>query len=99
MDDKKTKKTAGALDVRNIIGTLIGVYGVILVVLGIFSDSRAAKTGDVNANLYAGLGLLVVAAAFLIWARLRPLVVPEDVEAEMDEPPGQTNTPPGTPQH
>ena len=99
MDDKKVKTTAGALDVRNIIGALIGIYGVILVVLGIFSDSTAAKTGDVNANLYAGLGLLVVAAAFLIWARLRPLVVPEDVEAETNEPPGQTNTPPGTPQH
>jgi hypothetical protein len=99
MDDKKTKKTAGALDVRNIIGSLIGVYGVILVVLGIFSDSTAAKTGDVNANLYAGLGLLVGAAVFLVWARLRPLAVPEDIEAETDEPPGQTNTPPGQPQH
>jgi len=99
MDDKKTKKTAGALDVRNIIGTLIGVYGVILVVLGIFSGSTAPKAGDVNANLYAGLGLLVGAAVFLIWARVRPLVVSEDVEAETNEPPGQTNTPPGTPQH
>jgi hypothetical protein len=99
MDDKKTKKTAGALDVRNIIGALIGVYGVILVLLGIFSDSTAAKTGDVNANLYAGLGLLVGAAVFLTWARLRPLIVPEDVEAETNEPPDQTNTPPGQPQH
>jgi hypothetical protein len=99
MDDKKPKKTAGALDVRNIIGTLLGVYGVILVVLGIFSDSTAAKTGDVNANLYAGLGLVVGAAVFLVWARLRPIVVPEDVEAEMNRPPGQTDAPPGQPQH
>ncbi|HET7194146.1 MAG TPA: hypothetical protein VFI99_04075 [Nocardioides sp.] len=98
MDDKKTKKTAGALDVRNIIGMLIGIYGVILVVLGIFSDSTAAKQGDVNANLYAGLGLLVAAAAFLLWARVRPLVV-KDVEAEPDEPPAETHAPPGTPQH
>jgi LPXTG-motif cell wall-anchored protein len=85
--------------VRNIIGTLMAVYGAILVVLGIFSDSTAAKTGDVNANLYAGLGLLAVAAVFLIWARLRPIVVPQDVEADTDDSPGQTNTPPGTPQH
>jgi hypothetical protein len=99
MDDKKPKKTAGALDVRNIIGSLIGVYGVILVVLGIFSDSTAAKTGDVNANLWTGLGLVAGAAVFLIWARLRPIVVPEDVEAETDAPPGETNTPPGQPQH
>ena len=99
MDDKKAKKTAGALDVRNIIGTLMAVYGAILVVMGIFSDSTAPKAGDVNANLYAGLGLLAVAAVFLIWARLRPIVVPQDVEAETNEPPGQTNTPPGQPQH
>lgn len=98
MDDTKTKKTAGALDVRNIIGMLIGIYGVILVVLGIFSDSTAAKQGDVNANLYAGLGLLVAAAGFLIWARVRPLVV-KDVEAEADETPGEGHTPPGTPRH
>ena len=98
MDDKRTKKTAGALDVRNIIGMLIGIYGVILVVLGIFSDSTAAKQGDVNANLYAGLGLLVAAAGFLIWARLRPLVV-KDVETETDETTGEGHAPPGTPQH
>jgi hypothetical protein len=106
MDDMKPKKTAGALDVRNIIGTLMAVYGVILVAMGIFSDSTAAKSGDINSNLYAGLGLLAVAAAFLIWARLRPIVVPADVESEpnaptgeTNAPPGQTNTPPGQPQH
>jgi hypothetical protein len=99
MDDKKAKKTAGALDVRNIIGSLMAVYGAILVGMGIFSDSTAPKAGDVNANLYAGLGLLAVAAVFLIWARLRPIVVPQEVEPETNEPPGQMNTPPGQPQH
>jgi drug/metabolite transporter (DMT)-like permease len=89
MDDKKAKKTAGALDVRNIIGMLMAVYGVILVLLGIFSDSTAAKTGDVNANLYAGLGLLAIAAVFFGWARLRPIVVPQDVDAEPTSTPGE----------
>ena len=92
MDDKKVKKTAGALDVRNIIGMLMGVYGVILVVLGIFSDSTGPKSGDVNANLYTGLALLVAAAVFIGWARLRPLVVPQDVDADRDATP-----PPGDP--
>jgi hypothetical protein len=89
MDDKKAKKTAGALDVRNIIGTLMAVYGVILVAMGLFSDSTAKLTGDVNANLFAGLGLLAVAAVFLIWARLRPIVVPKDVEHDEPSSPGQ----------
>ena len=32
------KHTAGALDIRNIIGGLLGVYGVILVLMGLFGD-------------------------------------------------------------
>ena len=72
-----TKHTAGALDIRNIIGGLIGLYGVILTVMGIFGDKELDKTGGVNANLWAGLAMLVVGAVFLGWARLRPVVVPE----------------------
>ena len=71
------KHTAGALDIRNIIGALIGVYGVILVLMGLFGDKELDKTGGVNANLWAGLGMLVVGLGFLTWARLRPVVVPE----------------------
>ncbi|WP_028651461.1 hypothetical protein [Nocardioides halotolerans] len=74
------KHTAGALDIRNIIGGLLGVYGVILVLMGIFGDKEYDKTGDVNANLWAGLALVVVGAAFLIWARVKPIVVPEHVD-------------------
>ena len=37
----------------------IGVYGVILTVMGIFGDEERDKTGDVNANLWAGLVMLV----------------------------------------
>ena len=59
------KHTAGALDIRNIIGGLLGVYGVILVLMGLFGDKELDKTGDVNANLWAGLAMLVVAAVFI----------------------------------
>jgi drug/metabolite transporter (DMT)-like permease len=78
------KHTAGALDIRNIIGGLLGVYGVILVLMGIFGDKELEKTGDINANLWAGLALLVVAAVFLTWARLRPIVVPDHVDPPAD---------------
>ena len=54
--------------------------------MGIFGDPETEKTGGVNANLWAGLALLVVGAAFLLWARLRPVVVPEDVQAGADAP-------------
>ncbi|MXG89684.1 hypothetical protein [Nocardioides flavescens] len=71
--------TAGALDIRNIIGGLLGAYGLILTLMGLFGDKELDKTGDVNANLWAGIALLVVGAVFLVWARLRPVVVPEHV--------------------
>jgi len=83
------KKTAGALDIRNIIGGLIGTYGVILLLMGIFGDTESDKTGNVNANLWAGLAMAVFAAAFLLWAWLRPTVVPVDV------PKGDEGPPPG----
>ena len=83
------KHTAGALDIRNIIGGLLGTYGVILVLMGIFDDYDPKKTGDVNANLWAGLALIVFGLIMLSWARLRPVVVPEDFETEDDDrPPG-----------
>ena len=77
-----TKHGAGAFDVRNVIAALIGFYGIVLVLLGLFSDTAAdrERTGDVNANLWAGLAMLAFAVAFGLWSRLRPL----DVEAPQD---------------
>jgi hypothetical protein len=80
------KHTAGALDIRNIIGGLLGVYGVILLLMGIFGDKELDKTGDVNANLWAGLAMAAVGAGFLLWAWLRPIIVPEDVATKKDGP-------------
>ncbi len=91
-DDTTSTRThaAGVFDIRNIIGGLLGVYGVILVLMGLFGDKELDKTGDVNANLWAGLAMVVVAAVFLTWARLKPIVVPEHVEPADDggSPPG-----------
>lgn len=82
--ERTAKHTAGALDIRNIIGGLLSVYGVILVFMGIFGDKELEKTGNVNANLYAGIALLVVGVVFLTWARLKPIVVPEHVHDDTD---------------
>jgi hypothetical protein len=77
---------AGAFDIRNIIGALMGLYGIILALAGVFGDKALEKTGGVNANLWTGLALIVVAAVFIGWARLRPIVVPTDVERPDDDP-------------
>jgi hypothetical protein len=70
------RHTAGLLDIRNIIGGLLTTYGVILTLTGLIGDKDLDKTGDVNANLWAGLVLLVVGLGFIVWARMRPVVVP-----------------------
>ncbi|GIL35265.1 hypothetical protein [Phycicoccus sp. DTK01] len=80
------KHTAGAFDIRNVIGGLLAIYGVILTGMGIFADPETDKTGGPNANLWAGLALLVVGLGFVAWSRLRPVVVPEDVEPVTDDP-------------
>lgn len=77
---------AGAFDIRNIIGALMGVYGVILALAGVFGDQETEKTGGVNANLWTGLALIVVAVLFIGWARIRPILVPPDVDRPDDDP-------------
>ena len=79
------KHTAGAFDIRTIIAFLIGAYGVILTLLGLFraTEEELAKGDGLNINLWAGLGMLAVAIGFLVWVRLRPIVVPDDA----DQPP------------
>lgn len=76
------KKTAGAFDIRSIIGLLLTAYGVILTLMGLFADPDEDRTGGINANLWAGLALLVAGLGFLAWARLRPVVVPDQVEKD-----------------
>lgn len=77
---------AGLFDIRNIIGALLALYGVILTLAGLLGEHEPDKTGGVNANLWTGLALLVVGVFFIVWARLRPIVVPEDFDRPDDDP-------------
>jgi membrane-bound ClpP family serine protease len=76
------KRTVGVFDIRFIIGGLIALYGIILTLLGLFnaSDEELDRGDGLNINLWAGLGMLVIGLAFIIWARLRPVIVPDNVE-------------------
>ena len=74
MDAQRAAKAARLFDIRRLIGGLFLIYGVILVVLGVGeSDKSIAKSADINVNLYAGLGMLVVAVFFIAWGLMRPL--------------------------
>ncbi len=79
---------AGAYDVRNVIAALIGFYGVVLLLVALFGEDEPEKTGGVDANLWAGLAMLVFAAAFALWSRLRPVVVDPGAGVSGDAPRG-----------
>ncbi|SDB99694.1 hypothetical protein SAMN05660690_0112 [Geodermatophilus telluris] len=93
----RSEHAAGAFDVRNVIAALIGFYGVVLVLMGLFGNSpeEQERTGDVNANLWAGLAMLVFAAAFALWSRLRPIVVEAPPDRQDPEDDGSGRVAPG----
>lgn len=82
MAEPEVKKRAGLFDIRIVIAGLMGLYGVILVLLGLFNatDEELARGDGLNINLWGGIGMLVVSAAFIAWARLRPIVVPVETD-------------------
>jgi hypothetical protein len=70
----RAAQAANLFDLRRIIGAVFLVWGVVLTILGVTeSDAEIAKAADVNINLWAGLGMLVLSGLFLLWAFTRPL--------------------------
>jgi hypothetical protein len=66
-------------DLRIMIGGLFVVYGVLLTIYGIFtSDAEIQKSAGIHINLWLGLGMLVLGALFLLWARLSPVRHPAE---------------------
>lgn len=72
-----TQHAAGLFDIRTVIGSLLLIYGVILLAMGLFADPRLDLTGGVNANLWAGVALLTAGGVFAAWAKARPVIVDE----------------------
>ena len=84
------KHTAGAYDVRTVISGLIGLYGIVLTIMGLVgqnADDRA-KTGGWNANLWSGIVMIIIAVAFALWLTLRPVVV-DPVALEKEKKKGE----------
>ena len=61
-------------DIRLIIGGLFALYGVALFVAGLVDGSAAEeKASGIDINIWAGIGMALLGAFFLVWMRLRPL--------------------------
>lgn len=80
LPEDATVQTAGAFDIRNFIGVLLGIFGIVLTLAGAFgfTPDEAERTGGVDANLWTGIGLIVAAVAFLVWAKVRPIRIVAD---------------------
>lgn len=63
-------------DLRYLIGALMGIYGVVLIIVGLLdSQDEVDKAAGIRINLWMGLGMLALGLLFLLWARTRPLKV------------------------
>jgi uncharacterized membrane protein len=93
-DNKPTQSKAGLFDIRNIVGLLLTIYGVVLVIASFgTSDAQRAKADGVNANLWVGLVMAAVGLLLIVWAVTRPIVVDEEQlekdKREVDEAAGR----------
>ncbi|MDU0479332.1 hypothetical protein QVA66_08780 [Staphylococcus chromogenes] len=83
-DHATSQHIAGAFDIRNVIGALIGIYGIVLIICSYVLDPGLnPETGQLKSsadNLWSGVGMLVVGLGFMAWAKLRPIVVAETTE-------------------
>jgi hypothetical protein len=82
-----TKSAAARLfDIRVLIGGLFTLYGVMLIVAGLFtSDAQLKKASDININLWLGLGMLATGLLFLLWWRVNPLKIARPDEDDATE--------------
>lgn len=83
------KQSAGLFDIRNIIGSLVLIYGVVLVIVGLVNNSEEdlAPADGFNINLWAGLAMVLLGLFFIIWCYLRPVVV-QTTEVIVDDDTG-----------
>jgi hypothetical membrane protein len=74
--EEKHSASSNLFDLRYLIGGLMSIYGVVLILVGLFdSQAEIDKAAGIRINLWAGIGMLILGALFLLWARTRPLKV------------------------
>ncbi|QFQ01752.1 hypothetical protein CUROG_01760 [Corynebacterium urogenitale] len=72
---------AGAFDIRNVIGALMGIYGLVLLASYLVLDPGVSSGGDAKDatyNLWAGVAMVVVAAVFFAWSKFEPVKIDQE---------------------
>lgn len=62
---RRSRQTAGAFDIRNVIGALLAVFGVVLLLAYAFAGD--SDRGSASSNLWAGLVFLVAGLVFRLF--------------------------------
>ncbi|MDN5859681.1 MAG: hypothetical protein L0H84_13765 [Pseudonocardia sp.] len=72
--DEVPSAASALFDLRTVIAILFGSYGVLLVIIAIVDTPQEEldKSAGIHMNLWTGIAMLVVAALFFAWMRLRP---------------------------
>ena|SRR5436190_139292 len=79
-EELRSARVANRFDIRRLIGGVFLIYGVVLLLLGIFGSHHVKnKAVGINIDLWTGIGMLLFAALMIGWALLRP-VEPEPPE-------------------
>jgi hypothetical protein len=82
LSEQEVERATNLLDIRRIIGTLLGIYGVLLLGAGLFGSSADKnKASGVNINLWVAFVLLAACGVFWLWATTRPLI--DELEDEV----------------
>ena len=72
--DEVSSTASSLFDLRTVIAILFGSYGVLLLIIAIVDtpQSELDKSAGLHMNLWTGIVMLVTAAGFFAWMRLRP---------------------------
>lgn len=85
--EKTPSVMARLLDIRSIIAALLGIYGLLLTLAGLFpsvfgerthsnpTDNVVDMSVGTSANLWVGLIMLGISLVFAVWVLLRPQIV------------------------
>jgi drug/metabolite transporter (DMT)-like permease len=72
--DEVPSTASSLFDLRTVIAILFGSYGVLLLIIAVVDTppEELDKSAGIHMNLWSGIVMLVVAAVFFAWMRLRP---------------------------
>ena len=89
MSEKASSAAASLFDLRTVIAILFAFYGVVLTIMGFVTATpeNTEKSGGLNLNLWTGIGMLILAAIFILWARAKPLGADAPPPGDDDRPP------------